>query len=130
MSKALVDKLNASGIKVLLATNPLFPAAATESRMRWAGLSPDDFIFYTTYENSRYCKPNLEYYKWLLAKADISANECLMVGNDVGDDMVAEKLGMKVFLLTDCLINKTENNVTDFKHGNFAELVKYIEELI
>ena len=28
-----------------------------------------------------------------------------MVGNDVGEDMVAETLGMRVFLLTDCLIN-------------------------
>lgn len=30
----------------------------------------------------------------------------LMVGNDVRDDMSAADVGMKVFLLTDCLINK------------------------
>lgn len=32
--------------------------------------------------------------------------ETVMIGNDVGEDMVAAQLGMKVFLLTDCLINK------------------------
>ena len=39
------------GYKVVLATNPIFPAIATESRMRWAGLAPEDFDYYTTYEN-------------------------------------------------------------------------------
>jgi hypothetical protein len=31
------------GFRVALATNPLFPVIATESRIRWAGLKPDDF---------------------------------------------------------------------------------------
>lgn len=129
-AKEIVDDLKSRGIKLVLATNPLFPAVATESRMRWAGLSPEDFEIYTTYENSRFCKPNLEYYKWLLERIGLSAEECLMVGNDVGDDMVAESLGMKVFLLTDCLINKTDRAVCEFKNGNFDDLKNYIEELI
>ena len=37
-----------------------------------------------------------------------------MVGNDVTEDMVAEKLGMKVFLLTDCIINKEEKDISDY----------------
>ena len=129
-SKELVDRLKANGITVVLATNPLFPAIATESRIRWAGLSPEDFSVYTTYENSRFCKPNLDYYRVLLDQVGVAPSECLMVGNDVGDDMVAESLGMNVFLLTDCLINKTDKSVEDFKHGGFDELKKYIEELI
>jgi hypothetical protein len=32
-----------------------------------------------------------------------------MIGNDVREDMIAQQLGMKVFLLTDCLINN--NNI-------------------
>ena len=129
-SKQIVDMLNARGIITVLATNPLFPAIATESRMRWAGLSPEDFKIYTTYESSRYCKPNLKYYEELISEIGLVPEECLMVGNDVGDDMVAEALGMKVFLLTDCLINKTDRAVDEFKHGNFDDLRKYIEELI
>ena len=129
-AKNLVDSLKAQGITVVLATNPLFPAIATESRMRWAGLSPDDFMTYTTYENSRYCKPNLKYYQVLLEQAGVEPSECLMVGNDVGDDMVAEELGMNVFLLTDCLINKTNKNVDDFRQGDFRKLEEYIKELI
>ena len=36
----LVKKLKVAGYRVLLATNPIFPAIATESRIRWAGLEP------------------------------------------------------------------------------------------
>ena len=129
-AKQILDMLKAKGITTVLATNPLFPKIATESRMRWVGLSPEDFEIYTTYENSRFCKPNLEYYKWLLERIGLSAEECLMVGNDVVDDMVAESLGMKVFLLTDCLINKTDRAVCEFKNGSFDDLKNYIEELI
>lgn len=32
----------------------------------------------------------------------LSPEECLMVGNDAQEDMIAETTGMKVFLLTDC----------------------------
>ena len=130
MAKEIVDRLKQRGVTVILATNPFFPAIATNSRIRWAGLKPEDFDFVTTYENSSYCKPNPHYYRWLLNKFDLSPEECLMVGNDVGDDMVAEELGMKVFLLTDCLINKTERKIEEFNHGSFDELVEYIEEII
>ena len=53
-----------------------------------------------------------------------------MVGNDVGDDMVAENLGMKVFLLTDCLINKTEHDRSDYPHGGFDELLQFIDSVM
>lgn len=129
-SRELVDKLRRLGITTVLATNPLFPAVATESRIRWAGLDPKDFTFITTYENSRYCKPNTNYYRELLKEAGVAAEDCLMVGNDVGDDMVAESLGMRVFLLTDNLINKGEADISVYPNGDFDELNKYIEELV
>jgi FMN phosphatase YigB (HAD superfamily) len=128
-SKQIVDILKAKGVTTVLATNPLFPKIATESRMRWAGLSPEDFKIYTTYEESRFCKPNLNYYEELISEIGLSPEECLMVGNDVGDDMVAEALGMKVFLLTDCLINKTDRSVEEFPNGNFDKLIRYLEKL-
>ena len=51
-----------------------------------------------------------------------------MVGNDTGEDMVAKNTGMKVFLLTDCLINKTDSP-ENYPHGSFPELMKFISEL-
>lgn len=124
-----IDALKEMGFTLALATNPIFPAIATESRMRWAGLNKKNFVFYTTYENSRYCKPNPKYYQDILDQLDVKGEECLMVGNDVGDDMVAQELGMKVFLLTDCLINKHNVDISVYPHGSFEELMEYIRTL-
>lgn len=115
------------GFRVVLATNPLFPAMATESRIRWAGLEPENFEFFTTFENSSYCKPNPNYYREVCSKIGVKPEECLMVGNDVSDDMVAEQLGMKVFLLTDCLINKENKDISQYPNGSFDELIAHIE---
>lgn len=126
----LIRWLKEKGLRVALATNPIFPAVATESRMRWAGLEKDDFELYTTYENSRYSKPNPAYYLKILETLGVKPEECLMVGNDVGDDMIApQKLGMKVFLLTDCLINRDNADISMYPQGSFAELMEYIKSL-
>ena len=39
----IVRSLQKRGYRVVLATNPIFPRIATENRIRWAGLEPDDF---------------------------------------------------------------------------------------
>jgi FMN phosphatase YigB (HAD superfamily) len=125
----IVCALKEKGICVVLATNPIFPARATQWRMAWAGLTPEDFALYTTYENSRYCKPNPDYYQELLNKLNLDPKNCLMVGNDVGEDMIARRLGMQVFLLTDCLINKADEDISQYPHGSFAELKSYLAAL-
>ena len=124
-----VRQIKAMGYRVALATNPLFPAVATLSRIQWAGLNPEDFELVTTYENSRFCKPNPDYYREILGKLKLDSAECLMVGNDVGEDMIARTLGMKVFLLTDCLINKDNADISQFSNGSFPELLHYIRSM-
>ncbi len=124
-----VYKLKKSGYRLALATNPIFPAIATKRRIRWAGLKPEDFELYTTYENINRSKPNPDYFLQVAKRMGASPEECLMVGNDVGDDMAAEKLGMKVFLMTDCLINRDNADISKYPCGGFDELVTYIEGL-
>ena len=123
----VIGYLKAQGATVILATNPLFPAIATQSRVRWAGLNPEDFAFITTYENSSFCKPNLDYYREILAKMKLDPADCIMVGNDVGEDMIARELGMQVFLLTDCLINKSGKDISQYPHGSFGELQAFLK---
>lgn len=117
------------GFRVALATNPLFPAMATESRTRWAGLDVGEFELYTTYENTGYCKPNPDYYRDVCQRLRIEPEKCLMVGNDVSEDMIAKTLGMKVFLLTDCLINKHEKDISCYPRGGFDELMAFVRAL-
>lgn len=124
-----IRQIKAMGYRVALATNPLFPAIATQSRAKWAGLDPEDFALITTYENSYHCKPNPDYYREIMDKLDVKPEECMMVGNDVSEDMIARELGMKVFLLTDCLINKDGADISQYPNGSFPELLDYVRSL-
>lgn len=114
-----VRRLKGAGMRVALATNPIFPSVATFKRVGWAGLDPSDFELVTTYENTSYCKPNPNYYRDMLARLGMRPEETMMVGNDVAEDMVAARLGMPVFLLTNCLINKKEEDISKYPHGDF-----------
>ena len=127
-AKAAVDALSAMGYRLILATNPIFPRIATEKRIGWAGLSVSDFELITTYENSRHCKPNLDYYRDILAECGIAPGECIMVGNDVGEDMIAEKLGMDTFLITRNLINRNDVDISQYKSGSLTDFVEYMRK--
>lgn len=127
-SAEIVKKLKEKGYRVVLATNPIFPAIATESRIRWVGLEPEDFEFYTTYENTSYSKPNPEYFRFLIEKLNLNPEECLMIGNDVADDLAALKVRIPVFILTDCLINKENVDISNYPQGSLDELWQYIME--
>ena len=122
----LVYALKERGFRVALATNPIFPSVATESRIRWAGLTPEDFALFTTYENTSWCKPNPAYYRDVAARLGVQPEECLMVGNDMTEDMIAESTGMQLFLLTDCLINRKNESLERYPHGDFSALREYI----
>ncbi len=124
----VVMEIKSLGYRTVVATNPVFPTAATEKRIRWAGFEPEDFELYTTYDNSHYCKPNVMYYKEILEKIGLEASECMMVGNDVKEDMVAKELGMKVFLLTDCLINSSNEDIAEYPNGGFSDLLDFIKK--
>ncbi len=62
----LLAHLRAKGLRLILATNPVFPAVATHSRIRWAGMNVEDFDYITTYENSSCCKPNPAYFEEIM----------------------------------------------------------------
>ena len=128
-AKTVIEAVKKKEKRIVLATNPIFPAVATECRIGWAGLSKTDFEWITTYENSSFCKPNPAYYRAILSRLGLAPEECVMVGNDVNEDMIAGTLGMRVFLLTDCLINKSGEDVSRYPHGGFDELLAFIEAL-
>ncbi len=129
LARKIVDLLHDKGYLTVLATNPLFPRVATHKRIGWAGLRVDDFALITTYENSNFTKPKTEYFQMVLQAIKRVPNECLMIGNDVEDDMAASKIGIETYLLTDCLMNHSQENIDAFKHGTFSELEVFLSHL-
>lgn len=125
-ARECIEKLKKSGYRLILATNPIFPEIATLSRIEWAGVNSKDFEYISTYENSCFCKPNGEYYNEILKKCGLSADKCLMAGNDVIDDMSAKQVGVDVFLLTDNLINVKNEDISAYPQGDFDDLIDYL----
>lgn len=126
LANEAVDRIKKSGMRVALATQPIFPEIATRLRTKWAGLDVSDFEVFTTFENICFCKPSKEYYLEVCHRMKLSPEDCIMVGNDVDDDMPAKEAGIDVFLLTDCLINHSEKDINDYPHGDFNALMEYL----
>lgn len=75
------------------------------------------------------CKPNPDYYREILRYLGCRAEDCLMVGNDVEEDMMAaQAAGLSVFLLTDCLLNRKEKDISSYPQGDFDALLAFVEE--
>lgn len=126
-AKIAVEFIKNSNTPMAVATNPFFPRIATHIRLGWAGLDPADFHDITVYENSHYCKPNLLYYRELFERIGFDPEQCLMVGNNVAEDMIATQLGCDVFLVTRDLINPNEEDISSFPHGNLEDLINYLK---
>ncbi len=124
-----VARLKTKGVKLVLASNPVFPALAQAKRVGWAGIDAGDFALITSYENSRYCKPNPEYYRDIANTLGVKPERCLMVGNDTREDVAAAKAGLNVFVLTDCLIDSDSVDLSGYPHGGFEELNAYLTEV-
>lgn len=126
LAKDFIKGLKDKGYEVIIASNPIFPLVATKARIRWAGCNPDDFKYITAYENSRFSKPNLQYYEEVLEKTGYKPEEVIMVGNDVREDMIVNKLGIDSYLITDCLLNLDNEDINKYKHGNFEEVMNLV----
>jgi FMN phosphatase YigB (HAD superfamily) len=99
--EAIVRCLLANGHKVVIATNPLFPATAIEQRLAWAGVSDFNFALVTTMENMHFSKPNLKYYQEILTQTNSAPETTWMVGNDPENDITpARVLGLKTWWVT------------------------------
>lgn len=129
LARQAVDLAHEKAERVILATNPIFPKNGDETRMAWLGLKMEDFDLVTDYANSRRCKPNPDYYRDILAQFGLDPARCLMIGNDVQEDMeAAAAAGIPSYLVSDFLINRKNSPVT-CPCGSFREMLDYLRAL-
>ena len=110
LSDMVIKEAKKKGIEVYLATNPIFPRCATMNRIDWAGLDP-------------------EYFRQILEQFELDPSECLMVGNDVEEDLAIRALGVPVFLITDTMENKKNLPIDSEYQGSMEELLEFVKEL-
>jgi FMN phosphatase YigB (HAD superfamily) len=94
---AIVEWAQERGLKVVIATNPMFPLTAIEQRMEWAGVGVDrfDYALVTSYETSRATKSHPAYYREILEVIGCQPAAAVMVGDNWEWDIVhAEMAGV------------------------------------
>lgn len=129
LAQKAVELAHRKAGKVILATNPIFPANGDATRLSWIGLKMEDFDLVTDYQNSRHCKPNPAYYRDILSQCGLDASNCLMIGNDMQEDVEAARaVGLQVYLLNDHVIHRTDAPIT-CPNGSYEELIQYLEQL-
>jgi len=132
VSQAMLETvrlLKQKGYRLFIATNPLFPLLANHQRIIWAGLSIEDFDHVSCLEKNHFCKPNLKFYKEYLEANELVAEESMMVGNDTYEDMVATRLGLSTYLITDCQINDNDFRFKSDHVGTAEQFLNFVKTL-
>ncbi len=125
----VVAKAFEQGLKVAVATNAVFPYSAVNERLKWAQCHDFPYELVTTYENMHFCKPHHEYYLEVCRILKVDPRECLMVGNDVAEDLVAGEVGMKTFLCRERVINEGTRHIKPTYEGDMAVLYQLLTQI-
>lgn len=128
-ARRLLTTAASRGYGLVLATNPLFPLVAIEERMRWAEVFDFPWRLVTAYESMHFCKPHPEYYREILDLIERKPDQCLMVGNDVEEDLVAGSLGITTFLDRSQLIQRGSGPSGADLEGSLDDLLKLVARL-
>lgn len=129
-AEEIVSLMREKADHIVVATQPMFPLEAVRKRLSWTGLKPEMFDHITVYDNSTFCKPNPLYYKEVMDKYGVTAEETLMIGNDITEDILpCQKLGVDTFLVMDGIINTINHDLNGIRKGNYDDLLKYLKSL-
>ncbi len=101
IARCVIERAFERGKHVVIATMPVFPRTAIWQRMEWGGIADLPYALVTDYETMHASKPHSAYYREIAARLNLAPTECLMVGNEIQNDIVpAKKIGMKTFWVT------------------------------
>lgn len=128
LARKLMQCCKDKGFEVVIATNPVFPRPVVDARLNWAGIGDCDYRLVTSFENSRYCKPNPNYFSDILAEIDRTPDSCVMIGNDTEHDMSARSLGITTFLVDTWMIDRGGEYPPDYR-GSHHDLLRFIGQL-
>ncbi|KHF40167.1 HAD family hydrolase [Halalkalibacter okhensis] len=121
-AKEVVEEAVKQGFRVAIATNPVFPKVAIDHRLNWAGIDDLPFELVTVYEELSFTKPNVEYYLDICERLRVEPTDCIMIGNDVQEDMVTSTLGMNTFLVEGNVIDRGEPHYHIDDRGTLDDL--------
>lgn len=130
--QALIEGAFERGYRVVIATNPLFPAAAMRQRLAWAGLPVDRYPFslVTSYEEFHFAKPNPAYHAEILARLGWPEGPVAVVGDDPENDINAARLlGLPAFWIQNGSTPVPQGWTPPPAGGTIDQVLPWLEQL-
>lgn len=125
-ARELVDWAKAQGFHVAIATDPIFPRKASEHRIRWAGLDPQQFELISSYESFHFSKSYPDYYAEILGRLGWPDGPVLMAGNDVERDLLpAQMLGLPVYQV---VATRQDSDGAE-RRGDLSQLLSWLQSV-
>ena len=126
----LVEWAFAKGYRVAVATDPFFPLKATQHRLRFAGLPPEQYPFalVSSYETFHFTKSHAAYFAEFLGRLGWPEGPVLMVGNDAERDLApARALGLPTFWVNGDQPQASDPEATG--RGSLSDLRAWLESV-
>lgn len=118
-TRDLMAEIQRRGLRMAIATNPIYPRAVVEERVRWAGVDPDQADAVACLESCSSTKPHLAYFEEMAAALGLTLDDCLMVGDDPDQDVPDTPSALRVHLLAERADADPSGTV---RHGPVAAL--------
>ena len=115
-------------LQVVIATQPFFPRAAVEARLRWADVAASEFDYalITSFETMSASKPNPLYFKFITSRLGLKPEDCCMIGDSLDTDMPAGAWGFRTFWVQRNAV--IENNQVQVDgQGTLGNLISWLE---
>jgi HAD superfamily hydrolase (TIGR01549 family) len=132
-ARDLVDSARARGLRLVVATNPLFPRQAIEERIRWAGFDPDDgtFELVTCADDMHATKASPAYYREILDRIGEPPEACLMVGDDWGWDVVQPaRVGIRSWWVAPDGVQPPDDRARPVGRGDLRAFHRWLKETL
>lgn len=97
-ARACVAHCLGLGLRVAVATTPIYMPEVIALRLRWAGLADLPWDLVTHSERMHACKPHPAYFAEVADHLGLAPDACVMVGDDPLQDGPASQTGMAVLL--------------------------------
>ncbi|MCB9110137.1 MAG: DinB family protein [Anaerolineales bacterium] len=125
-AKPFVEWALSKSYRLIVATDPLLPRAATFHRIRWAGLDPRQFELVSTFEDFHFSKTHAAYYAEVLGRVGWQDGPVIMVGNDMERDILpAQRLGLATFFVEK--ESASQSGPEAGRRGTLSDLRRYLE---
>jgi FMN phosphatase YigB (HAD superfamily) len=123
-ARRAIEVARGLGLAVVVATQPIFPRAAIEARIAWAGLADAGLDLLTTYEIMHACKPLPDFFVEAAGMAGCEPRDCIMVGDDPQLDLPAADIGMRTFY-----VGRVQGPTADWT-GDLDDLADLLPRLV